>query len=416
MPADGSIGLAQGRDIGASAPAHCLAYVNDSATETALRQGMAEMQGSLEISRGGIKAAIAAMQRLPTPQVLIVDVSGEGAPLAALEALSDVVEPHACVLVVGDLTSLDFYRELTRGVGATEYLAKPLSRDMVARHFAPLAQGRTPTGEAALGGRLITVTGARGGVGATTIAVNLAWHFGMTARRHTVLLDADTQFGAAGFLLNVEPGQGLATALRTPERIDTLLAERAATPIDERLHLLSSQEKLEDDFAHAPEAAGLLLAALRRRYNFIVADAPCRSLPLCRDLQTLSHRRIIVIDPSLLAVRDALRLMAQPPTPAETARPVLVLNRLGRPGGLNRRQIEDALQRKADVVIADLPKQVGTAATLGKPAMASHGGFRDAILALSQQVAFSRLLDSADDASARVQPKPARKRWFGGKS
>ncbi len=415
MAADGSIGLQQAREIGTAAPAHCLAYVNDSATETALREGMAEMQGSLDISRGGIKAAIAAMQRLPTPPVLIVDVSTEGAPLAALEALSDVVEPHACVLVVGELTSLDFYRELTRGVGATEYLAKPLSREMVARHFVPLAQGRSPSGEAALGGRVITVTGARGGVGATTIAVNLAWHFGMTARRHTVLLDADTQFGAAGFLLNVEPGQGLATALRAPERIDTLLAERAAHPIDERLHLLASQEKLEDGFAHAPEAAGLLLAALRRRYNFIVADAPCRPLPFCRDLQMLSHRRVIVIDPSLLAVRDALRLMAQPATPAETARPVLVLNRLGRPGGLGRRQIEDALQRKPDVVIADLPKQVGTAATLGKPAMASHGGFRDAILALSQQVAFSRLLDSADDATARLTPKPGGRRWFGGR-
>ncbi len=416
MAADGSFGLRQGRESDASAPSHCLAFVNDGATETALRQGMAEMQGVLEVSRGGIKAAISAMQRQSTPSVLIVDVSAESAPLTALEALSDVVEPHACVLVVGELTSLDFYRELTRGVGASEYLAKPLSREMVARHFVPLAQGRAPVGAAALGGRVITVTGARGGVGATTIAVNLAWHFGMTVRRHTVLLDADTQFGAAGFLLNVAPGEGLATALRTPERIDTLLAERAATPIDERLHLLASEERLEDGLAHAPEAAGLLLAALRRRYNFIVADAPCRPLPFCRDLQALAHRRVVVIDPSLLAVRDALRLMAVPATPAETARPVLVLNRLGRPGGLGRRQIEDALQRKPDVVIADLPKPVGLAATLGKPAMAGHGGFRDAILALSQLVAFSRLLDSADDASARLKTKPGGRRWFGGKT
>ena len=125
-----------------------------------------------------------------------------------LEALSDVVEPHVCVLVVGDLTGLDFYREVTRGVGAMEYLSKPLTREVVARHFGPLAAGRAPTGEAALGGRLLTVTGTRGGVGASTIAVNLSlWYFGVTARRHTVLLDTDLHFGTTSFLLNVPPGR-----------------------------------------------------------------------------------------------------------------------------------------------------------------------------------------------------------------
>jgi len=47
-----------------------------------------------------------------------------------------------------------------------------------------------------LGGRAIGITGVRGGVGATTIAVNLAWHFGVNMRRHTVLLDPDTHLGA----------------------------------------------------------------------------------------------------------------------------------------------------------------------------------------------------------------------------
>ncbi len=83
----------------------------------------------------------------------------------------------------------------------------------------------------------------------------------------------------------------------------------------------------------------------------------------------------------------------------------MVLNRLGRPGNLNRRQIEDALQFKVDIAIADQPKLVGNAATLGKPAVETRGAFRDAVVELSRQVAFSRLLDTVDYAVESAAPK-----------
>ena len=241
---------------------------------------------------------------------------------------------------------------------------------------------------------MITVTGVRGGVGATTIATNLAWHFGVSIRRHTVLLDPDIHFGSACFMLNAEPGVGLAAALQTPERIDALLAERAAVPVDDRLHVLAGQERLDGRAGYAPEAAATLLTALRRRYNFIVADVPYRPLPLFQELLDLSHRRVLVLDPSLVSVRDTLRLLALPGA-SGASRAVLVLNRANRPGALSRGQIEEALQRKVDIIIPDQPKIAGTAATLGKPAAAERGSFRDAILALTREVAFSKLIDSA---------------------
>ena len=395
----------RGNDAMPPTRAACMAFVNDAASELALQQGLSELQGVLEIQRGGIKAAIAAMQRMATPRVLIVDVSAEDSPLGALQTLSDVVEPHVCVLVIGDLTGLDFYRELTRNLGAAEYLAKPLSRELVATHFAPKAQGRAATGEAALGGRVITVTGVHGGVGATTVAVNLAWHFGIGVRRHTVLLDPDTQFGSASFHLNVEPGAGLATALQTPERIDSLLAERAATPVDDRLHLLAGHDSIDAVPHHAPEAAAKLLAALRRRYTFIVADVPIRPLPLYRDLYQAAHRRILVLDPTLVAVRDALRIIAIPTPSAEQPAPVLVLNRLGRPGGLGQRAIEEALQRPIDVVIPDQPKALGRAAIFGKPAISASNSFRDSIVEISRQVALNRLLDTANFSALAHLPR-----------
>jgi pilus assembly protein CpaE len=257
----------------------------------------------------------------------------------------------------------------------------------------------------------------RGGVGATTIAVNLAWNFGVSMRRHTVLFDPDIHLGAAAFLLNVQPGPGLRMALEAPDRIDALLAERAAQPAADRLHVLAGEEKLTVPATHAEGAAQALLQALRRRYNFIVADVPFAPVPLYRDLLDLVDQRVLVMEPTLAAVRDTVRLMALPKAGRQEQRPVIVLNRIGIPGGLTRRQVEDALKMKVDVAIPDLPRQVGNAATLGEPAITTSSGFRAGIADLTRQVASVRLLDSLPDALANLKPASRRGlRWFRRKS
>jgi pilus assembly protein CpaE len=388
-------------------------FISDARSEEALRDGLTDfVTEDPDIRRGGVRAAIAAMQKSATPKVLVVDVSGEDQPLTALGDLSHVVEPDVCVLVVGDINNADFYREVTRGLGAADYLAKPLTRDKVSRHFGAFVLGQAPSSEGMLGGRAIAITGVRGGVGTTTIAVNLSWHFGVWMRRHTVLLDPDLHLGMAAFLLNIQPGPGLRMALEAPERIDALLAERAAQPAADRLHVLAGEEKVALQPNHAPGCAARLLEALRRRYNFIVADVPFAPVPVYRDLLDLVDQRVLVMEPTLAAVRDTLRLLSLPAGHGQTQRAVVVLNRVGIPGGLTRRQVEDALKMKVDVAIPDLPRQVGTAATLGEPAMANSSGFRAGILELTRQVGGQRLLDSASDAAAAAAVASHKKsRW-----
>lgn len=394
-----------------------LGFIADAESETVLREALAEvLPEGIEVRRGNVRTAIATLLRLPTPRILIVDVSGEEQPLTALGDLSEVVEPDVRVLVIGDLEDVNFYRHVTRGLGALEYLYKPLSRDMVARHFRPCVSDDAAPPEVVLGGRVVTVTGVRGGVGATTIAANLAWHFGVSARRHTVLLDPDLYRGTAALALNVKAGAGLGTALESPQRIDELLVERAAQPAAERLHVLAGEEKLANAPAYAPDAAARLLDALRRRYNFVVADVPLAPIPLFRNLLDLAQQRVLVLEPTLAGVRDTLRLLALPPGRSQPRRAVVVLNRLGRPGGLTRRQVEDALKMKPDVVIPDLPRLVGMAASMGEPAVAKRGPFRDGIIALAREVAFVRLLDSSvgGKAAGLLEPDGRRgwRKWF----
>jgi pilus assembly protein CpaE len=366
-----------------------LAFLADAATEQVLRDGLSELvENGLDVRRGTVRTAIGAMAKLQTPEVLIVDISGEEQPLHALSELSDVVEPGVRVLVIGDTDDVDFYRHITRGLGVMEYIFKPITRESVARHFAPLITRKTIGDEATRGGRVIAVIGARGGVGATTIAGNLAWHLGVVAKRHTVFVDADLHMGSGALLLGGKTGPGLRMALESPDRIDPLFVERAAQPVSERLHVLASEEKLSEPLHYAAGAARRLIEALRARYNFIVLDLPYLPVPCNRDLLSFAHHRVIVLDPTLASVRDTLRLLGLPNGPWQPQSPTLVLNRLGRAGSLTRKQIEDALKVKIDVVIPDIPKQLNESASYGEPAVTHRGPFKQAIIELAREIGF----------------------------
>ncbi len=382
----------------ASERAPLLGFVLDADSERAIRDGLGELVPGCQIRRSTIRQAVALLRKTPSPDVLIVDIAGEDAPLAALHDLSEVVEPSTRVLVIGDRAEMNFYRSVTRDLGVAEYLYKPLAKDMVARMFGPVCTARPVGGGVLQGGRIVSVTGVCGGVGATTIAANLAFYLGEELKRHTVLFDPDIFTGNAAMLLGGQSGPGLRQAFEAPSRIDELFVERSAQPISERLSVLAGDEKIADPVNAADGVGRTLLAALRRRYNFVVADVPAWPLPMMRELLMLSHQRVLVLDPTLASLRNTLRLLALPTGPDQARRPLLVLNRAGQPGGLAQAQIEEAIETRVDIVVAYQPKPIAQAATLGMPATAQRGGFRTSILRLAREVAFVN--DVALDAGA----------------
>ncbi len=372
-----------------------LAFVADIQTENVLREGLSQaLPGGVDIRRGNVRTALATLAHTATPRALVIDITGEQQPLGLLGDLSHVLEPDVQVMIVGDREDVAFYRQVTRTLGATEYLYKPLVPDMVARHFAVQITRQAPS-NAALGGRMVTVTGVRGGVGATTVAANLAWLLADEGRRHTALLDADLQLGTAALLLGAQGSPGLRSALEQPGRVDELFIERAATPVGERLHILAGEETLADQPGCAAGAVERLAGLLRRRFNIVVADVPFRPNPLSRDLLDVTQQRVLVTLPTLAGVRDTLRMLALPAGNAQARRAVVVLNRAGMPGGLGRKQMETALGMAIDVAIPDLPRPLGSAERLGHPAAKVHGPFRAAMSELVREVAFASTLTSA---------------------
>lgn len=397
MPDDVALQVAQApaqpAALGRSGRTQVLAFVVDAETEAVLRLGLlAAAQEDIIVQRGDSRSAIAAMSKMPTPRVLVVDISGDEQPMSTLTALSEVVEPDVRVLVIGDRQDVDLYRQLTRNMGVGEYLYKPLNAEVVAQHFGPFIAPPSVSAAQLQGGRILALTGVCGGAGATTLAANLAWFLATEAKRHTVLLDADLYTGTAAMLLGAKTGGGLRLALETPERVDALFMERIAQPAADRLVVIAGEEKLTERMTIAEGAAQRLLQGLRQRYNYVVADVPFAPLAWYGELLDQARQRVLVMEPTLQAVRDALRLMALPMGTQQTRQSMLVLNKLGAPGTMTQRQIEDALQHKVAAVVPFLPRVVNAGATMGTPAAASRGGFRTAIAELAREVAASSLV------------------------
>ena len=366
---------------------HTLAFVKDAQTEGVLRLGL-DAAGSQElvVKRGDLRSAIGEMKTMATPRVLVVDISGDDRPMADLTALSEVVEPDVRVLVIGDRPDVNLYRQLIRTLQVAEYLYKPLNAEVVAQHFGPFVTGANPSPTSAQVGRIVTISSVCGGAGATTLAANLAWYVATEVKRHTVLLDANLHTGSAAMLLGAKTGGGLRLALESPTRADDLFMERIAEPAGDRLAVIAGEEKLTERPTIAEGAARNLLQRLGKRYNYLVIDVPIASLPWHTELLEMARQRVLVMEPTLQAVRDTLRAMALPMGAHQTRAPLVVLNKLGAPGTMTRRQVEDAMESKVDIVVPYLPRVINPAATMGTPA-AERGGFRTAISEIANAVA-----------------------------
>jgi pilus assembly protein CpaE len=362
-----------------------LAFVSDDDTETALRAGLLNTVDGVQVHRGTILHAIKYLAKEPTPRALVVDISGVPNPNYELDNLAAVCAPDVRVLVVGEDRDVGFYRELVRNMGVTEYLHKPLTRDHVGRLFVPQIAGVTIDAATARGGSVVAVCGARGGVGTTTIAVNLALQLTEATRGHVALLDLHLRQGTTALMLGVKPEGGLRIALEEPERADALFLDRVAVEVNERLRLIAADEALDGSPAPTPDGMRRVLDLLRRRFNYIIMDMPVPSnLAEMQALRSARHL-LAVLAPDLVSIRDAVRLR-ELAAALSNGQTTMVLNHAGMLGGLKSPLIEQGLGSKPAVQIPELAKQLAHAANLGKPALGQCAPFRKAIALLAQEI------------------------------
>ncbi|MBR0680619.1 pilus assembly protein CpaE [Roseomonas eburnea] len=392
-------GRGGGAIISADRPA-LMVFVADEASEAAIRGGLGDVLGA-QMRRGTVRNAVKVLEKETTPRVLIVDISGIDDPFAALDDLASVCTPDVRVLVVGERTEIGFYRDITRNVGVHEYLHKPLTRDNVARLFAPHVQGSGDIGQDR-GGQVTVVCGVHGGVGATTIAVNLALELEELTRSHVALLDLHLQGGAAAMMLGARVTSGLRVALEEPDRVDALFLDRVGVPIGERIRLIAAEEPMEADIRPTEEGVRRVVDMLRQRFNHVVVDVPVPPGPMERAVLQRARHVVLVLGPEVASIRDTVSIKKLVAMTGAAGRVITVLNGLGRRGYLPLKLVAEGIGGAPDVIIPDLPRQLPRAANLGRPALKDSAVFRRSLAQLSQEISAVRASAQARSLFARI--------------
>ncbi len=346
-----------------------VAFVTDEASSTALRMGLLGLGDAIDVRSGTVRQAIRYFERESSVSAVVVDLSGVEHPLAALDDLARVCPASVKVLAIGDNTDIMFYRQLVHDIGVTEYLPKPLTRDTVQRVVFPLLSGVATDPVNARGGHVVVVCGARGGVGASTIAVSTALELATVTKGHVALLDLHLQNGTAALMLAARPGPGLRIALEDPNRVDALFLDRTAITIGDRLKLIAAEEAFESTVLATDAGVTQVLHLLRQRFNYIVVDLP---MPPPRGMQRvidLARHILVVVGPDVASIRDA-RAIQSLVTNSTGSDPIMtVLNRADAKGGLSSDLISKGLGREPDVKIPDLGNRMAQAVNLGVPAL-----------------------------------------------
>ncbi len=347
-----------------------MAFVLDDATRATLGR-VAEDQGwsDGEILEGGVREAIDALAGVPTPQVLVIDLSDSNDSLGDIGSLAEVCDAGTRVIALGNINDVTLFRNLV-ALGVQDYLVKPVTVEALNALVVKAAEEPAAAEpEAAKAGRLIAVIGARGGVGASMIAVNTAWLIAHEQKQRVAIVDLDLYFGTVALSLDLEPGRGFREALENPNRIDGLFIERALVRECDNLFILGAEEALENAFSFDPAAVEMLLEKLRCDFDCVIVDFPRAVVTANAYILSAASAVAVVSDASLAGMRDTLRLVAFTKRVAPAAAVKVVVNRFGaaKKGELSKEDFERGAGLKIDHLI---PQESGVAAIsagAGKP-------------------------------------------------
>ena len=318
----------------------------------------------LTIKKGGMPAAIEAYRTVPTPNVIIIETDGSTDILASLDQLATVCDAGTRVVVIGHEDDDVPYRELVRR-GVSDYVVGPVDTLDVVRTIC----GLFSAAEAVTVGRVVAIVGAKGGVGASTVAHNVAWAIARDVALDSVVIDLDLAFGTAGLDFNKDPLQGIANAVFSGERPDTAFIERLLAKCTDHLSLLAAPATLEHVYDFGDQAFDAIFDTLRMTTPCIVLDIPHQWSGWTRRALTGADDILIVAEPDLANLRNTKNLLNVLKASRPNDRtPLYCLNQVGMPKRpeITPSEFAKAIANEPIASIPFDPRMFGTAANNGQ--------------------------------------------------
>src|SRR6202034_263940 len=331
----------------------------------------------LRIQMGGLTAAVEAYQSSPTPNVIILETEhSDEEILEGLDQLANYCDAGTRVVVIGRMNDVSLYRELVKR-GVSDYMIAPVGTLQVVRAVC----GVFSAPDAKPVGRIVAVVGAKGGVGASTIAHNIAFSIARDLMLDSVVTDLDLAFGTAGLDFNQDPAQGIAEAVFSPDRIDTAFIDRLLAKCTDHLNLLAAPATLDRVYDFGADAFDSIFDSLRATVPCVVLDVPHQWSGWTKQTLVGADDVLIVAAPDLANLRNAKNIYdflkaARP----NDHRPLYCLNQAGIPKRpeIKAADFAKALDDEAMAIIPFEPQLFGAAANNGQMIAEISAGHRTA--------------------------------------
>jgi pilus assembly protein CpaE len=281
--------------------------------------------------------------RAANPDVTLVDIPADNPALAlrAIELLHQEMA-DAAIFAIGNLNQPQIIVNAMRA-GAREFIERPTTTTELLEAFVRLTTAQRRGRQEGIRGKVFSVINAKGGNGATTVAVNLALAL-QSAYGQTALVDL-APLGHAALHMNLKPVFNLADATRNLHRLDASLLESFMTRHSGGLQLLAGTNV---PAAVDPSTAEFvrLFDMLVTHFRYVVVDASSRFDAASRLIASLSETVLLVACSDVASLWSAARVQQYLGESGSRDRVRLVLNRFRKVPGFSEADAEAAVGAK----------------------------------------------------------------------
>ena len=271
-------------------------------------------------------------------------------PDKALDLVAQLAKssPGCAILVTSSSTDGNLILRAMRA-GAKEFLTQPLKPEDLSGALQRVARQRLgASGGAHRGCTIIAITGATGGVGTTSVAVNLGCSLAANAANSVVLLDLDLCLGDADVFLDTIPEYTLSDVAQNINRLDLTLLKRSLTKHDTGLYLLPRPIQLEDARHITTDELTRVLGLLKASFTHVIIDTSKGYSDL--DMYALSEadQVLLVTQLDLPCLRNVVRLISSFKESGKFDDKVkIVVNRMGyETGQISLRKAQETFGRE----------------------------------------------------------------------
>ncbi len=403
---------------------------DDSAQTRQSLKAMLEIEKGLEVvgEAGDGRETVEAAEALK-PDVILMDVNMP--EMDGITATTTILARISTAVVMISVQGEQEYLRRAMQAGARDFLVKPFTLDELvdAIHRAHRSANldaiySRPPASGQRAGRVITVFSTKGGVGKTTLAVNLAVSLGVKTHKRVALVDLDLEFGTVTSMLGLKPSQTIADLCRVDSPLNLDLVDRvmvaassslvrvlAAPPSPEQAAEVDAEGRKQRDRNYVGEIVGLL----KQGFDYVVIDTASNFRDATLTALDLANQVLLIATPEIPTLHNTAKsldiLLNRLAYTQEKIK--LVLNRADGAMGLTQDDITRSLDYRITFTLpSDGPTAIWSANS-GQPFVLrkSRSGLADAVQAIADALLDHNRLQAQSDAEEAAAPgEPARRR------